>query len=50
MLPSVTVVEEVREAILKPPTVEDGHMYPLWEISNSMASIDIANERDRYIV
>lgn len=43
MLPSVTVVEEVREAILKPPTVEDVHMYPLQE-KCSMASIDTSND------
>lgn len=41
------VVEEVREAILKPPTVEDAHMYPLREISNRMASTDTSQERDR---
>lgn len=31
MLSSVTVVEEVIEAILKPPTVETVHMDPLLE-------------------
>lgn len=41
MLPSVTVVEEVREVILKSPTVEDVHVYPLQKIfySNNMAIV-----------
>lgn len=41
------VAEEVREAILKPPTVEDVHMYPLREISNRMASVDTSNDKER---
>lgn len=32
MFTSGTVVEEVREAILKPPTEEDAHVCPLREI------------------
>lgn len=49
MLPSVTVVEEVREVILKSPTVEDVHVYPLQKkkcYTNSMAFIDASNIRD----
>lgn len=47
MLLSVTAVEEVREAILKPPTVEDVHMYPLQDIQceNSVASLITSNDR-----
>lgn len=48
MLPSVTVVEEVREVILKSPTVEDVHVYPLKTkcYTNSMAFIDASNIRE----
>ncbi len=47
MLLFVTAVEEVREAILKPPTVEDVHMYPLQDIQceNSVASLITSNNR-----
>lgn len=45
MLPSVTVEDELREAILKPPTVEDVHMYPLLEIC-SMTGINTSNDRE----
>lgn len=48
MLPSVTVVEEVREVILKSPTVEDVHVYPLQKIfySNNMAIVYTSNIKE----
>lgn len=45
MLPSVTVEDELREAILKPLTVEDVHMYPLLEIC-FMTGINTSNDRE----
>lgn len=45
MLPSVTVVEEVREVILKSPTVEDVHVYPLQK-KKCYTFIDASNIRD----
>lgn len=57
MLPSVTAVEEVSEAILKCPTVEDVHMYPLqekmltvWPSDDRTIEFEVIINRKKYSV